>query len=99
MPGPRSAFILLDAPTELVSSRISDTLTARHPGLPIAMPPPEGQSEKATVLSYSGSVVAIMEFDAPLPDGWQSAASRAGMHWPEAEAVFRRHRGHLSSCP
>jgi hypothetical protein len=95
MSGP-GAFVLLDAPTELSPSRISDALAARHPDVPIVIPPrDDGGSTKATLLNISGSIVVLMQFDAPLPDGWQGAASRAMIHWPEAEAVFARHRAHI----
>ncbi|MGB6443993.1 MAG: hypothetical protein WBF47_02125 [Xanthobacteraceae bacterium] len=36
-----------------------------------------------------------MQVAAPLPNGWQMAARRTAMHWPDAEAVFKRHRSHL----
>jgi hypothetical protein len=91
-----SAFVLLDAPTELSPSGISEALAARHPDVPIIIPPlDDGANTKATLLNISGSIVVIMQFDAPLPDGWQGAASRAMIHWPEAEAVFGRHRAHI----
>src|SRR5262245_38038300 len=95
MSGP-GAFVLLDAPAELSPSRISEALAARHPDVPIVIPPlDDGGSTKATLLNISGSIVVLMQFDAPLPDGWQGAASRAMIHWPEAEAVFARHRAHI----
>jgi uncharacterized protein DUF4261 len=95
MSGP-GAFVLLDAPSELSPSGISEALAARHPDVPIVIPPlDDGGSTKATLLNISGTIVVLMQFDAPLPDGWQEAASRAMIHWPEAEAVFGRHRAHI----
>jgi hypothetical protein len=91
-----SALILLDEATKLDMSRLSECLIARHPGTPIAMPNPEKGGSTAAVFNFAGSVVAVMQFDARLPDGFQAAARRAAMYWPEAEAVFARHGGHIS---
>jgi Domain of unknown function (DUF4261) len=91
-----SALILLDEAAKLDMSQISEFLVARHPGTPIAMPNPEKGGSTTAVFNFAGSVVAVMQFDARLPDGFRAAARRAAMYWPEAEAVFARHRGHIS---
>jgi hypothetical protein len=94
MPNP-SAFILLDEPTELYPTRISEALIGRHRGQPIVTPPTDGGGTNATLMNFAGVPVVIMQFDAPLPDGWQLVATRSKLHWPQAEAVFGRHRGHI----
>jgi hypothetical protein len=69
MPNP-SAFILLDAPTDLSPSKLCEALGARHPDVPIVVPPlDDSENKKVTLLNLAGSIVAIMQFDAPLPDG------------------------------
>jgi hypothetical protein len=90
-----TTFVLLDEPVKLDSSALFKSLKARHPDQVIAVPPDDGRNTNATLISISNAVVAVMKFDAALPDGWQSAASRAALYWPEANAVFRRHRAHL----
>jgi hypothetical protein len=88
------AFVLLDAPTKLNAAAIAETLSARYPNQPCVMPPGDPSGAAPMVLTLANTVVAIMRIDAPLPDGWQTAAARAAIYWPEAEAVFRRHRAH-----
>jgi hypothetical protein len=90
-----TTFVLLDGPIKLDSSVLFKLLKARHPDQAIAIPPDDGCNPNATLISVSGTVVAVMQFAAALLDGWQSAASGAALYWPEAEAVFRRHRAHL----
>jgi hypothetical protein len=92
MPNP-TAFILLDEPTMLDTSRIRDSLAARHPGVPLSIP--DSDPASAIVLNCAGSVVVVMNIAARLPDGWQQVANRAAMHWPEAEATCARHQAHL----
>lgn len=88
-------FVLLDGPTKLNAAAISETLIARYPNQPCVMPPDDGNGAAPIVLTLANTVVAVMRIDAPLPDGWQTAAARAAIYWPEAEAVFRRHRAHF----
>ena len=89
-----AAFVLLDEPTKLDTSRIRKSLTARHPGVPVSIPEDRGPVA-AIVLKCADSVVAVMDIAAPLPDGWQQVAHRAATHWPEAAATCARHRAHL----
>jgi uncharacterized protein DUF4261 len=94
MLGP-SVYISLDEPISLDQTRVADALVAQHPGTPIGMPDLDSSGGKsAMVLSLAGFLVAVMQFDVPLPDGWQMAARRAAIHWPDAETTFRRHRAH-----
>lgn len=96
MLGP-SVDISLDEPISLDQTRIADELAARHPGAPIATPDLDGSGgNSAMVLSFGGLLAAVMQFDYPFSDGWQMAASRAAIHWPDAEATFRRHRAHYT---
>jgi hypothetical protein len=67
----------------------------RHPDQPISSSADDPGRTGATVLSFAGAIVAVMQIDMPLPDGWQAAVQRAVRYWPEAEAVFKRHRAHL----
>jgi TPR repeat protein len=89
------AFVLLDAPTKLNAAAILETLNARYPNQPCVMPPGDPDGAAAIFLTLANTVVAIMQIEAPLPEGWQPAASRAAIYWPEAEAVFKRHRAHF----
>jgi Domain of unknown function (DUF4261) len=90
-------YISLDEPIRLDQTRIADELAARHPGAPIATPDLDGSGgNSAMVLSFGGLLAAVMQFDFPFSDGWQMAASRAAIHWPDAEATFRRHRAHYT---
>jgi hypothetical protein len=93
MPGP-TAFVLLDGPIRLDASRIRESLTARHPGVPVSV---QNDSDPASSieLNCAGSAVVVMERAVRLPDGWQQVAHRAAMHWPDAEATCARHRAHL----
>jgi hypothetical protein len=95
MPNP-SALILLDEPTKLDMQRISELLMARHPVTQIATANHKKGGSTAEVFNLAGSVVAAMQFDVRLPDGWQGTARNAAMHWPEAEAAFACHRAHIS---
>jgi hypothetical protein len=96
MLGP-SVYISLDEPISLDQMRIADELAARHPGAPIATPDLDGSGgNSAMVLSFGGLLAAVMQFDFQFSDGWQMAASRAAIHWPDAEATFRCHRAHYS---
>jgi hypothetical protein len=90
-----SAFVLFDAPVELNASTIVREFERRYPDRSVSPPASSGSNGSAVVLSVSGATVALMRFDAPLPDGWQEAASRAKTHWPDAEAVLDRHRAHV----
>ena len=92
MPSP-AAFVLLDEPTKLDTSRICESLTARHPGVPVSIPEDSGLVA-AIVLKCADYIVALMDIAAPLPNGWQQVAHRAAMHSPEAEATCARHRAH-----
>lgn len=88
-----AAFILLDEPTALDWKRFAESLSARHPNQTFNMP--KGDGKGAIILSLAGAVVAVMQVGTPLPDGWQTAAARAAMRWPAANAAFKRHRSHL----
>src|ERR1700720_3153712 len=89
------AFVLLDAPTKLNAAAILETLTARYPNQPCVMPPGDLSGVAPIVLTLANTVAAIIQIDAPRPAGWQPAAARAAIYWPEAEAVFKRHRAHF----
>src|SRR5262249_50983728 len=87
------AFILLDEPMKVDAARLRDSLTARHPGVTVSVS--DDAATAAVVLTVSGSVVAVMERDERLPDGWQEVAARSTTQWPEAEAACARHRAHV----
>lgn len=95
MPNP-TALILLDEPTKLDSPGIRKFLASRHPGLPLVAPDLEKNGSAGAVFNFAGSLISVMQFDARLPDGWQATAQRSAIYWPEAEAVFTRHRGHVA---
>jgi Domain of unknown function (DUF4261) len=92
MPNP-NAFVILDEAASVDAARFSESLTARHPNVPLVMPGGDGKG--AIVLNFAGSLVAVMQVQAPLPDGWQIAARRAAMYWPDADIAFARHRAHM----
>ena len=86
------AHILLDAPTDLSETRISEALTSRYPDVPVVV----GGNETGALLNFSGLMVLISYFDVPLPPLWPSEIERAKrVRWPEAEAVFDRHKAHI----
>jgi uncharacterized protein DUF4261 len=91
-----SAFVLFDASTKLHTSAILRALSERHPDQPIVNFSGDGADTSSTLLTVAGVTVVLMQFDARLPEGWQPAAKRAIVHWPEAEAAFGRHRAHIS---
>lgn len=90
-----SAFIVLDEPTALHALKIYEALRARYPEQVIAGQPPDTDEDTNAVLSFAGMVVAIMAMDFAIPDGLESAAADAKLHWPEAETVFSRHKAHI----
>jgi hypothetical protein len=75
-------------------ARLSNAVRERYPGVPFVISS-GGDGSGTMVVNLAGSVVAVMQVPASLPDGWRAAAQRAAMHWPEAEAAFRRHRSHI----
>ena len=93
MPDP-SAFVLLDDPAWLNESGLVEKLMARHPGVPVTAPAGEN-ARGAALVHIDGVPLAIFRVAAPLPDGWQRLANNAAMHWPQAEAAFRRHKAHI----
>jgi hypothetical protein len=93
MSQPPGAFIVFDTPVRLRSSRIAHAFRERYPGVP-APEVPEGATD-IPMMQFAGVMLALMQFDARIPDGWQSTAKGATAHWPQAEAVFGRHRAHV----
>jgi hypothetical protein len=93
MPSP-TAFILLDEPIRFETSRIRESVTARHPDVPVSIPEDNGHVA-SIVLNRAGSVVAVMDIAARLDDGWQQVAHCAAVHWREPEAIYTRHLAHL----
>jgi Domain of unknown function (DUF4261) len=89
MPG---AHILLDAPTSLSGTRISDALATRYPEVPVVV----GGSDAGVLLNFSGLMVLVSYFDVPLPPLWPSEIARAKrVRWPEADTTFERHKAHI----
>jgi hypothetical protein len=89
-----SAFIVLDTAANVRAGALSRALVERYPGTPIVVPPGDEETS-ANLVILSGVMVALLQIDARLPDGWQSAAKQAAVHWPEAETAFNRHRAHV----
>jgi Domain of unknown function (DUF4261) len=88
-----SALIVLDAAANVGAGALSRALNERYPSTPIAVPGDEQTS--ANLVLLSGVMVALLQIDVRLPDGWQSPAKQAVVHWPEAETAFNRHRAHI----
>ena len=93
-----TAFVLLDSPTKITGSTICQTLKARHPEQPL-IDLPGGGDKGPIILNFAGAMIAVMQIDVPLPSGWEDVASRAALYWPEATAIFSRHRAHLVVSP
>jgi hypothetical protein len=87
------AFIVFDTPVRLRSSRIAHAFRERYPGVP-APQVAEGATD-IPMLQFAGVMLAFIQLDARIPDGWQPTAKGATVHWPEAEAVFGRHHAHV----
>jgi hypothetical protein len=86
------AHILLDASTELNDTRISEALAARYPDVQVVV----GGDETGALLNFSGLMIMVQYFDAPLPPAWPSEVERAKrVRWPKADAVFDRHQAHI----
>ena len=86
------AHILLDAPTDLNETRISEALAARYPDVPVVV----GGDQTGVLLNFSGLVILARYFDVPLPPLWPEEIERAKrVRWPEVDQVFGRHKAHI----
>jgi hypothetical protein len=86
------AHILLDAPTELSETGISEALAARYPDVPVVV----GGDETGVLLNFSGLMILVQYVDGPLPALWTSEIERAKrVRWPEVDRVFDRHGAHI----
>src|SRR5262249_23573771 len=64
----------------------------RHPGTPAH--PPDGQDATTPLLHCAGEIAAVMSIPAQLPRD-EGVLNLATLLWPQARAVFDRHRAHL----
>jgi hypothetical protein len=86
------ALLLLDAPSDLRETRISDALAARYPDVPVVV----GGDDTGVLLNFSGLMVMVTYFDVALPPLWPLEIERAKrVRWPEVDAVFDRHKAHI----
>jgi len=86
------AHILLDRPIALNEEKISAALAERYRDIPVMV----GGDETGVLLNFSGVMVLVSYFDAPLPPLWEAAIERAKrLRWPEADEVFGRHEAHI----
>ncbi len=86
------AHILLDKPTALNEGRISAALSARYPDMTVVV----GGDDTKVLINFSGLMILISYFDAPLPPVWPVEIERAKrVRWPEADKVFSRHQAHI----
>ena len=86
------AHVLLDAPTELSETRISEALAARYPDVPVDV----GGDETGVLLNFSGVMILVGYFDVPLLPLWPDEIERAKrVRWPEVDQVFGRHKAHI----
>jgi hypothetical protein len=87
------AFIAFDTPVRLRSSRIAHEFRERYPGVP--GPQVADGANDIPLMKFAGVELALIQLDVPVPANWQPIAKGASAHWPEAEAVFGRHRAHV----
>ena len=87
------AFIVFDTPVRLRSWRIAQEFRERFPGVP-GPEVAEGASD-IPLMKFAGIELALIQLDVEVPADWKPIARSAAAHWPEAVAVFGRHRAHV----
>jgi hypothetical protein len=99
MPNPAAA-VLLDRPIRIDIAKLVQALIERHPDIspdqsPVPLSDAIAVPDSTVLLKFSGQIIALIKFNAPLPaSNWQPAARRA-LYWPEAASVCQHHRAYI----
>lgn len=86
-------MILLSRPISLNPAKIEACFATRHPGVENEI---FDRTERgAHIWRIASNILAVLNFDAPIPSGWEPLASRARPFFAEAHEVCAQHRAHL----
>jgi Domain of unknown function (DUF4261) len=86
-------LILLDRPIRLSPTKMESCFAERHPGIDNAF---ADHTESGGKLWRIGKYLfAVMNFDVPIPSGWEPLAIRAKSSWPQAQEACAQHRAHI----